>query len=133
MDKELDRIAQEKLDLVCRMDALTLRESALEARASETPELYAELASRRRAEKRAEMPEAGFPASLGPQDPVASLWDNMWNTHSATAPRTIRKEIPRSAPRTPPQASVQASSAGAESVVSLVTGEVFEPAGPKEK
>ena len=99
MDKELDRIAQEKLDLVCRMQALSLRESELEARASEIPELYTELASCRRAEKRAEMPEAGLPASLSPQDPVASLWDNMRNTHSATATRTIRNEIPRSAPR----------------------------------
>ena len=45
MDKELDRIAQEKLDLVRRMQALSLPESALEARASEIPELYAELAS----------------------------------------------------------------------------------------
>ena len=60
MDKEFDRIAQEKLDLVHRMQALTLRESALEARASEIPELYAELASRRRAEKRAEILEAGL-------------------------------------------------------------------------
>ena len=42
--KELDRIKQEKLDLVCRMEALTIRESALEARASEISELYAELA-----------------------------------------------------------------------------------------
>ncbi len=133
MDKELDRIAQEMLDLVRRMQALSLRESELDANASEIPELYAELASRRRAERRAEISEAGLPTSLGPQDPVASLRDNMRNTQSATATGTVRNEIPRSVSRTPPQASLPASSAGAESVVALVTGEVFEPAGPKEK
>ena len=82
MDKELERIAQEKTELVRRMEALTIRESALEARASEIPELYAELAARRRAEKRSELPAAGFATSLSPQDPVGSVWENMRDTHT---------------------------------------------------
>ena len=59
------------MDLVRRLGALTIRESALESKASEIRELYAELASRRRTERRAETPEAGLPVSLGPpEDPV---------------------------------------------------------------
>jgi len=107
MDKELERIAQEKTEIVRRMEALTIRESALEARASEIPELYAELAARRRAENPSELPAAGFATSLSPQDPVGSVWENMRDTHST---RTVRSTLPApttpapktSAPKTPP-------------------------------
>ena len=91
MDKELERIAQEKTEIVRRMEALTIRESALEARASEIPELYAELAVRRRSERRADLPAAGFATSLSPQDPVGSAWENMRDTHST---RIVRNTLP---------------------------------------
>ncbi len=120
MDKELDRIQQEKLELVPRMEALTVYESTLEARASEIPEQYAELASRRRTEPRSEghTPEAGLPATLGPRDPR----------------RISRNEQPAAPapPTAPPKASAMASSAGAKSISSR-DGTMFEPAGPKEK
>ena len=53
--KEYDRIQREKAELIRQMQALTLRESTLEAQVASVPELYAELAGRRRAEK-AEVP-----------------------------------------------------------------------------
>ena len=48
--KEYDRIQREKAELIRQMQALTLRESTLEAQVASVPELYAELAGRRRAE-----------------------------------------------------------------------------------
>ncbi len=133
MDKELDRTPQEKLELVCRMEALTVREWNLEARASEIPELCAELASRRRTERRSEghMPEAGLPAHLSHE-----IWWHLCvrtcDTHSATMITRNEQSAALVPSRAPPQASATASSTGAKSVTSR-DGTVFKPAGPKEK
>ncbi len=133
--KELDRSKQEKLDLMRRMEALTIRGSALKAQACELPEFFAEHASRWHSERRSEghALDASLPEIPGPRDPVAALWDNVRDTHSATrsaartTTRTIRNALQRPAedaqPRTP-QGS-DASSAGND-------GTMPEPDGPME-
>ena len=85
--KELERIKKEKEELIRRMHALTIRETTLVAQATSIPELYEELASRRRTES-AGLPSAGAPAILGPSaaaDPVANLWQTITNTLSPTS------------------------------------------------
>ena len=68
------------------MRGLTLKESTLEGQATVVPELYAELASRRRAE-RVTQPSTLEGLDTSPaKDPVASLFCKTWRT------RTVHRE-----------------------------------------
>ena len=92
--EEHDRVQQEKAELINRMQDLTLRESTLEAQVASVPELYAELASRRRAERAAT--SSGSLESSPAKDPVASLWQTMEDTHSPARGRQKQEQPGRS-------------------------------------
>jgi hypothetical protein len=75
----LGRIQKEKGDVVCRLEALTVREIASGSKESGTPGLRAGQSGRRFSEKGAvsSKKEAGYPVTCGPpEDPVASAWRN---------------------------------------------------------
>ena len=95
VSKEYDRIQHEKAELIRRVQDLTLRESTLEAQVASVPELYAELASRWRAEKAAT--SSGSLESSPAKNPVASLWRTMEDTHSPAKGRQ-REERPGRGP-----------------------------------
>ena len=118
--KELDRIKKEKEDLTRRMQALTLRETTLETQAATIPELYGELANRRRTEHSLRV--AGAPTVMGPSvlDPVATLWQTMADTHSPTNRRG--SAVPSASANSAASASVEASD-----------GTLYAPAAPGKK
>ena len=118
--KELDRIKKEKEELMKRMQALTIRETTLETQAATIPELYGELANRRRTER--SLRTAGAPTVLGPSasDPVSTLWQTMADTHSPTNRRG--SAVP----------STSASSA-ASATVEASDGTLYAPAVPGKK
>ena len=102
------------------MQALTIRETTLETQAATIPELYGELANRRRTER--SLRTAGAPTVLGPSasDPVSTLWQTMADTHSPTNRRG--SAVP----------STSASSA-ASATVEASDGTLYAPAVPGKK
>ena len=90
--EEYDIIQREKAELIKRMRELTLKESTFDGQAAVVPELYAELASRRRAEWVTKPSTLEGLETSPTKDPVASLWQNMEDTHSPPRGRKQRQE-----------------------------------------
>ena len=111
---------KEKEELIKRMQALTIRETTLETQAATIPQLYGELANRRRTER--SLRAAGAPTVLWPSasDPVATLWQTMADTHSPTNRRG--SAVPSGSAISAASASVEASD-----------GTLYAPAVPGKK
>ena len=137
--KELDRIKQEKMELTRRIEALTLRESTLESKAAEIPEMFAMLANRWRAERGSGSSGSDNPTPFGPtEDPVASAWKNMKDTHSPQKGKNestdtkdeteqVKTTIPTPTSASPPDV---AANTGA---LTTKDGTTFVPAEPKKE